>query len=538
MADFRQVLEQIKVPRNRSYFIYKEIILYNLYGVDIMNDAVEICKLRLFLKLASELKQGEDIEALPDIDFNIRAGNSLIGYTSTADMENAIKAEEGELNLDDRTAEIRETAKKLSKEFRLFRDKQMERGGKLGAQDKKSLRYKLQESVNKLDHFLAQDYKVKPNDNDFQDWRERVQPFHWWAEFHDIIDRDGTGTGGFDVIVGNPPFLESSRVKYSPKGFRTNGTIQGYFVEQSDKILSKEGGMSMVFPLALISGKRMKVVQDIIETGRSAWYSNFSIRPAKLFDGVDIRIAIFIGNSSSKTKVFSTGYKRWVTKTREILMPTLHYTVVSKLEEAYWIPKFQSHLDKSIFDKVVKQKLSIEKVCGKGEKAVYYRRTGVGYWCAFTNFSPKFFTNGVPGTGRTQEKEFINKKYESIIVVALLSSNVFYWWYTIVANMRDMMKSDIKEFRTNPSIFNDHDLLELGKEYLADIKANSYLQTREQRNTGTIQTQSFKIRKSKPIIDKIDAVLSRHYGFTAEELDFIQNYDIKFRVDAPETDEN
>ena len=54
--------------------------------------------------------------------------------------------------------------------------------------------------------------------------------------------------------------------------------------------------------------------------------------------------------------------------------------------------------------------------------------------------------------------------------------------------------------------------------------------TREQKNVGTTQTQSFKINKSKPIIDKIDKVLAKHYGFTEEELDFIINYDIKYRM--------
>ena len=54
--------------------------------------------------------------------------------------------------------------------------------------------------------------------------------------------------------------------------------------------------------------------------------------------------------------------------------------------------------------------------------------------------------------------------------------------------------------------------------------------TREQKGKGRTQTQSFKIAKSKPIIDEIDKVLAKHYGFTEEELDFIINYDIKYRM--------
>ena len=63
------------------------------------------------------------------------------------------------------------------------------------------------------------------------------------------------------------------------------------------------------------------------------------------------------------------------------------------------------------------------------------------------------------------------------------------------------------------------------------------MMVREQKQTGTTETQSFKIQKSKPILDEIDRVLARHYGFTAEELDFILNYDIKYRLGRdPESD--
>jgi hypothetical protein len=60
---------------------------------------------------------------------------------------------------------------------------------------------------------------------------------------------------------------------------------------------------------------------------------------------------------------------------------------------------------------------------------------------------------------------------------------------------------------------------------------------REQKQTGTTETQSFKIQKSKHIIDEIDAALARHYGFTPEELDFIINYDIKYRLGRGTEDE-
>ena len=65
---------------------------------------------------------------------------------------------------------------------------------------------------------------------------------------------------------------------------------------------------------------------------------------------------------------------------------------------------------------------------------------------------------------------------------------------------------------------------------MKELDANSVMLTRIQKQTGETQTQSFKIAYSKPLLDEIDKVLSEHYKFTNEELDFISNYDIKFRM--------
>jgi hypothetical protein len=93
--DFRKVLTEVDRHPNRAYFILKSVIINNLYGVDIMEEAVEICKLRLFLKLVAQVEKVKDLEPLPDIDFNIRAGNTLVGFVSLAEIRHAA-AEDGD----------------------------------------------------------------------------------------------------------------------------------------------------------------------------------------------------------------------------------------------------------------------------------------------------------------------------------------------------------------------------------------------------------------------------------------------------------
>jgi hypothetical protein len=79
----------------------------------------------------------------------------------------------------------------------------------------------------------------------------------------------------------------------------------------------------------------------------------------------------------------------------------------------------------------------------------------------------------------------------------------------------------------------------LEESLMRDLKKNSDIRKIAYRNTGLVEIQKFFPKLSKPILDEIDAVLARHYGFTAEELDFIVNYDIKYRLgaDADEDEE-
>jgi hypothetical protein len=76
-------------------------------------------------------------------------------------------------------------------------------------------------------------------------------------------------------------------------------------------------------------------------------------------------------------------------------------------------------------------------------------------------------------------------------------------------------------------------LIKLGKKVQKDLQENSVVQVRNYASRGrsfTMEKQYFYIKKSKSIIDEIDALLAKYYGFTNEELDFIINYDIKNRL--------
>ncbi len=124
---FRDILAQVAKHPNRRYFILKSIIINNLYGVDIMEEASEICKLRLFLKLVAQTEGFADIEPLPDIDFNIRSGNTLVGFTRQEEIGNAITRDlRSTMTSTDTLSRIEWQAREVEREFDDFRKLQMQ----------------------------------------------------------------------------------------------------------------------------------------------------------------------------------------------------------------------------------------------------------------------------------------------------------------------------------------------------------------------------------------------------------------------------
>ena len=535
LNDFRKVMNELEQHPNEQYFILKSIVLNNLYGVDIMEEATEICKLRLFLKLVAQLEEYGQIEPLPDIDFNIRAGNTLVGFTSLDAVRSAMTVTpDGQsrmLSDEDNTAlaRINEEAEIAARAFDQFRRQQTELGGEITAADKSDLRRRLDGLRGTLDRHLAADYGVQPDDTDaYESWRTSHQPFHWFVEFYGVMQ-----DGGFDVIVGNPPYLETGEVPYSTRHFisETSRAIHALCVERGTLLCKSNGSMSMIVPLSLVSTQRMTQLHYLLENGKDCWFSNFSWRPGKLFDTVNRALTIFVVARPKDTgATYSTSYIKWHAKSRDYLITKIQYVECSRNRKEFWVPKIEQEIEKSILEKCTSIRSAMEDFVGRSEYNVYYRTDGGLYWKVFTDFPPRFSVNGVVGSSSRETKFSLARKGHEKSAVAILSSDVFWWWYTITSNLRHLNPSDWKNFPVPKSAMDSPEIKELAVKYISDLGTHSTSLVRNQKRTGRTETQSFKIQRSKPIIDEIDRVLAGHYGFTDEELDYIINYDIKYRM--------
>ncbi len=201
ITEFVQELEE--GTQSESMHAKREIILQNLYGVDIDRGATEICKLRLWLSIVADLEEGKDpteVETLPNIDFNIRQGNSLVGFTQPLDkaLDGGSSGQNTQSSLhhfneDSIKEKYEDIIDAIEKHKRADSSKEAEKYRK----DAEELLSKYRSEPNQK---IKKQFENAGAEVD-KDTIEDFSPFHWVLEFAEVYSE-----GGFDVIVGNPPW--------------------------------------------------------------------------------------------------------------------------------------------------------------------------------------------------------------------------------------------------------------------------------------------------------------------------------------------
>jgi hypothetical protein len=517
-------------------------VVNNLYGVDIMAEAVEIARLRFFLKLAAQVDRVEDIEPLPDIDFNIRAGNTLVGFTTVAEVERAMKiAQSGQRKLmfgeDVATLQrIEEKAQDVNRLFGEFQAMQTAHDMREYAQDfmetKEELRKRLKALEGELNRYLAQGYGVdvtKPAA--YQKWLASHQPFHWFTEFYGILKQ-----GGFDVIIGNPPYVEYKKVKkeYTIRGYATEdcGNLYAFMMERSLDLKAIKGRCGMIVPLSGHSTDRMKsLITEFYDKARLLHLMNLSAdaHPSVLFPGARFRLSIFLyGGNQAEKALYTTKYTRWFAEARSALLDEVEYAQTS-LRLHGVLPKISSPIHDGIMSKLLQHKGSLGIHSGKN--ITYYHNAPV-HWIRAHAFVPYFHSERDGEKVSTQLKPLkFTSKEQALAASGVVCSSLFFIWWLTVSDCYHLNKREVNSFPVDLSDMSlVRQLAPIAKRLNDDMLTKSRRRVYVYKTSGRVEYDEFYLKLSKPVIDEIDHVLAQHYGFTDEELDFIINYEIKYRM--------
>ncbi len=261
---------------NIAYYIKKRIITDNLFGVDIMEEATEIARLRLFLALVASAETVDQLEPLPNIDFNILPGNSLIGLLRVDEHSFEKKERQGNLFRQRSYREILEEKNRLIENYRhtaTYADDlsalRNDIDGKKHAcaavlddmllDEFEQLGIKFEQAVwnpaDSLSEPAGSSRRAKKRSLNIQDI-QRLKPFHWGFEFDKVLNN----RGGFDAIITNPPW----------EVFKPNA--KEFFLDYSDLVSRKK---MLIHDFETEQARLLKDDPDI----RAAWLEYLSDFP-------------------------------------------------------------------------------------------------------------------------------------------------------------------------------------------------------------------------------------------------------------------
>ena len=208
-------------------------------------------------------------------------------------------------------------------------------------------------------------------------------------------------------------------------------------------------------------------------------------------------------------------------------------TVTDELMRLGLIPKLYADLQQSVNKKMIEGfRVRVGNfIHNEGPISAYAHRIVAHYVKAF-DFIP-FFKNQRDGERKSEDyKVFtVENKGQRSALCALLNSTAFYLWFVSYSDVYHCGRDLILDFPADiAELSEDDSLLKLNSKLIHDLKANCVRRKVPYKKTGLVTYDEFYPRKSKSIIDEIDELLAKHYGFTEEELDFIINYDIKYRM--------
>ncbi|EOU3254993.1 Eco57I restriction-modification methylase domain-containing protein [Campylobacter coli] len=353
-----------KTPKDKAHLIQqelfhtkKDIIENNLFGVDINPNSCEITKLRLWIELLKHSfyqsfddENYHDLRTLPNIDINIKCGNSLVSYFETGkslshypnikermgkykrivkDYKEGFYTDKSHINQEIKNLKISFKnfcfADKFKKEMKGFSDKCEKYSKKYGnflAVDDENLKFFVSANLTLFDFDEKEATKEFANlkkeyDNIFN--LESNHPFEWRFEFPEILDDDGNFKG-FDLIIGNPPYIKEAENKELFTNTKKLRTYQGkmdiwyHFVGRGFDILKNNGYLAFIATNNWVTNSGAKKLRNIV-LEESQILSLVDFSSFMVFDSASIQTMIMSFQKTKPPKNYEFHFAKITTQT-------------------------------------------------------------------------------------------------------------------------------------------------------------------------------------------------------------------------------
>jgi adenine-specific DNA-methyltransferase len=579
-----------------TLFHEKQTIIENcLFGVDINPNSVKICRLRLWIELLKNAyykPNSNELETLPNIDINIKCGNSLISrFALDADLKKALKQskwniESYKLAVDTyRNAESKEQKREME---RLISDIKGNFRSEIATNDPKKI--KLEKLKGELFNLTQQTGLFERSKKEHTTWNKRVNllavdtkkldteieeiksnkiyenAFEWRFEFPDVLSDKGDFVG-FDVIIGNPPYVfggsegidESSKKSFKKSFISGSGKINLFtlFIEQSFNILKKNAGFSFIIPNTFLRVTSYHVSRKLLIENNKI-HSIYDFGNSVFDDAVTTAIVIIASKiAPQKDHIIEINNNGVLNSIEQNIIEKSNFVIATNIDTG----------KRSLIDKINSKSLPLGKLCREmifgvvitKNKDEVVSNTPFEGWKPFLegkdigaysikpihsylNYDPKLLhrarsievfesdekilvqriTGGKhPLKGAYDNKKYYNKEsinniilndtcgYSTKFILGLINSKLINWYYT--------------NLFTNESTLT----VNLSKEYLSQIPIINLSNT-EQKSILDKVDKILNLKIENPqantsdLEKEIDAMIYKLYGLSDEEIKIVE----------------
>lgn len=525
----------------RSLYDLKiETIKNSIFACDIEPSAVDIAKLRLWLTIVIDDEPTADKNSfkpkpLPNLDCNIICGNSLIDefegvalIKHSKVLNNMAEAKgqglllQGEIDI--RIADLI----RVQKNF--FHESDHDRKEEYRRYIRDIYDGIILEQLGK-NSALAKRYKFAT--------QQKSLPFILWQLYFPTVFKEN---GGFDIIIGNPPYgakISANDKKTFKKNFLCTKTITGkqkgstdtfaLFIEKSFNLCNTGGIVNLIVPMSVTSSDSMTALHNLLEANcKVIRVSSYSNRPKQIFDAACIRTSIFYFKktlSPIENLFTSKIMRRDESHSIKNIIENLSFVDSLKFKLPGRYPKIGTDMQLAIIEKMFAFNKKIADYADEDGEPFYYRTSGGRYFNVITDYS----------TGSSKEKPFhVTKKFTKVIG-AILSTSLFWFYQQTYTNGLDLKQFELETF----PLFDLESLTpaqiaaveKIYDEYLRDIERNVSVRTSSDNSSYTVsQFKNYKLNKSKHLADKLDDLIGKFYGLTADEIYFTKNFELEIRM--------
>ncbi|MCB1806906.1 MAG: hypothetical protein KDJ99_17660 [Candidatus Competibacteraceae bacterium] len=249
-----------------------------------------------------------------------------------------------------------------------------------------------------------------------------------------------------------------------------------------------------------------------------------------MFDGVEMPVSILLSFGDQKRQLLTSRIGRIYTEERPVALSTIALMPHQIRIDSYRLGKIGNPIEHEIYQKISGLKKPLNSLTtNQGTHNIVYYQEACRYWLKACEGLPYFKRNGIsirPPHGRV-----INFKSQeaAAIVGCILNSSFFYWYYSIFSDCEHVNDELVRDLKIPPN-WKKSAWHPLSQRLQKNLDTNSSRKEIKTKQGHRIEYDEIKAFLAKNIIDEVDTALAEHYNFTDEELDFIINYDIKYRM--------